>query len=457
MRAEPAHSSKEQLIMTSKRPVIRIRADLARAVAIVVLLSIPAAAQNQAESLSASFRKAAQRVAPSLVGVRPLGVSRPLVTVPIPNVGPFRPTDFIPRGVLRNSNEVEGDTIGSGFIVDADRGIVVTTEGVLRGSSQAVVVFSDGTERVASQIRRDLRSDVAILVVDLKGQGASAASWGDSNALEPGDWVLALGSAAGSPPSMSAGIYSARRRGIGPAAGLEWLETDVRIGPVYWGGPIVNLKGEVVGMSGTLPNSAPLPSGSHYILPAGRIRRIAADLAEFGQVRRGYLGVQVEPLEILGRAPGAPGGVVISSVGAGTPAAAAGLRPGDRILSANGRRLISLGQLQAVVEETPIGEELTLLVDRNGGRMEVKLRPQAQPGPAEAAGVSRSRIEGAGSREPGQERVRSRVVPARPAHAPANPSSSSDPTSLEPVPGVDHPPAQPAPSPPSPGPQGNAR
>ena len=94
------------------------------------------------------------------------------MTVPIPNVGPFRATDFIPRGVLRNSNEVEVDTTGSGFIVDADRGIVVTTEGVLRGASQAVVVFSDGTERAASQIRRDPRSDVAILVVDLKGLSA---------------------------------------------------------------------------------------------------------------------------------------------------------------------------------------------------------------------------------------------------------------------------------------------
>ena len=418
----------------SKQSTIRITAALVLCALIIGIQSKPAAGQNQAESLSASFRKAAQRVAPALVGVRPMGVSRPLVSVPIPNVGPFRPTDFIPRGVLRNSNEIEFDPTGSGFIADADRGIVVTTEGILRGASQAVVVFPDGTERVASQIRRDPRSDVAILVVDVKGLAAGAATWGDSNALEPGDWVMALGSAGGSPPSMSAGIFSARRRG--PAAGLEWLETDLRIGPAFAGGPIVNLKGEVIGVSGPLPSQAPAPAGSHYILPAARVRRIAADLAQFGQVRRGYLGIQVEP-DVLAGAPSSAGGFVISTVGNGTPAAAVGLRPGDRIVSANGRKLTVIGQLQATVEETPIGEELTLLIDRGGQRMEVKVRPQAQPGPVETPGMPRSRIEGDGRTNPGQGRVRSRVVPARPAPQPSNPSSASDPTLLEPIPGAD--------------------
>ena len=218
------------------------------------------------------------------------------------------------------------------------------------------------------------------------------------------------------------------------------------IGPPFWGGPIVNLKGEVVGVTAPVPNQAPFLSGSHHVLPAGRIRRIVGDLAQFGQVRRGYLGVQVEPDGVRAGAPNAPGGVVISTVGNGSPAGAAGLRPGDRIVSANGRKLTVVGQLQAAVEETPIGEELTLLVDRNGGRLEVKVRPQAQPGPAEAPGMPRSRIEGAPRTNPGPGRVRSRVVPAQPAPRPANPTDSSDPTSLEPIPGADSS-AQPPPLP----------
>ena len=152
------------------------------------------------------FPKGRVALAPSLVGIRAVGVSRPIVTVPIPSIGQFRPSDFIPRGVLRGG-EADAEWIGSGFVIDADRGIVLTTEGVLRGSSQAMVTFAGGTERVASQIRRDPRSELAVLVVDMKGLNAPAAAWGESTALKPGDWVLALGSAGGPPPSMSAGIF----------------------------------------------------------------------------------------------------------------------------------------------------------------------------------------------------------------------------------------------------------
>jgi serine protease Do len=300
---------------------------------------------------------------------------------------------------------------------------------------------------------------VAALVVDIKGLNASAASWGDSEALEPGDWVLALGSAGGSPPSMSAGIYSARRRGAGVAPGDEWLETDARLGLANLGGPLVNLKGEVVGLCATVAGRLPEQGGMNYVLPAARVRRIAEELAQFGQVRRGYLGVQIEPVEVLrgpGNAPGGSDAVVITSVGAGTPAAAAGLRPGDRIMSANGRRLAGLGQLQSAVEDTPIGAELTLLVDRNGQRIEVKVRPQAQPAPSDMGGVPRARIEGEGRRDPAREKVRSRVVPVKPVPQPAKPADPSDPSALEPIPQTDLSPARPDPVPSDPRPQESA-
>ena len=148
----------------------------------------------------------------------------------------------------------------------------------------------------------------------------------------------------------------------------------------------------MVGISTAFPGRAGgEPGGMNHVLPASRVRRIAGELADFGQVRRGYLGVQIEPVEVLsGRLGGSTGAVVISSVGSGTPAADAGLQPGDRIVSANGRRLAGLGQLQAAVEDTPIGEELTLLVDRNGQRIEVKVRPQAQPVAADSGGMPRA-------------------------------------------------------------------
>ena len=116
-------------------------------------------------------------------------------------------------------------------------------------------------------------------------------------------------------------------------------------------------------------------------------------------------------------------------------------------MSANGQRLTRLAQLQAIVEETPIGSEMTLLIDRGGQRIEVKVSPQPQPGPIETRGMPRSRIEGDGRRDPARERVRSRVVPARPAPESPSTKDSSEPSSLEPIPGVDRSPDRPVPAP----------
>jgi serine protease Do len=393
--------------MTSKLSLFRAARNLARGLAIAVVLTSPAIAQHEAESLSASFRKAAQRVGPAVVGIRPIDPGRPLVTVPLPSVGPFRPGDFVPRVALPGA-ELEELPAGSGLLIDADRGQVVTTEQVLRGSSQAAVVFSDGSERLTSQIRRDPRVDLALLFVDVKGLNLTSAPWGDSNALEPGDWVLALGQPGGSTPSMSAGIYSARRQGLGAFPGDEWLETDTRSNPANWGGPLINLKGEVIGINTAFTPRGGGPAASHYVIRAARARRIASDLAEFGQVRRAFLGVQIEPAQPLpGRPPGA-GLVTISAVTAGTPAALAGLRAGDRIKSVNGRSMSGVGMLQSVIESAPIGEELTLQIDRDGAQAEVKVRPQAQPVPGVLPGGPGSQILPRFRRDRARSPIRSR-------------------------------------------------
>ena len=298
-------------------------------------------AQGQPESLSATFRKAAGRVASSLVSIRPLDASRPIVTVPIPSVGPFRPGDFIPRGVIR-SNEVEADAIGSGFLIDADRGIVVTTEGVLRGSSQVQVTFSDGTERLSSQIRRDPRSGLRYWSSTRRGQARGAI---------PGVTRMPLRPAIGLSPWALRGARRRRfRRGFTRAAwaragaGDEWLETDTR--PAFGlGGPLVNMKGEVVGISTPFPGRLrEAASMMNHVVPAIRARRIAADLVDFGQVRRGFLGVQIEPVDSRCRAAvrRARAGDH-QQVTPGTAAAAAGMHPGDRIVSANGQQLCGSG------------------------------------------------------------------------------------------------------------------
>ena len=209
--------------------------------------------------------------------------------------------------------------------------------------------------------------------------------------------------------------------------------------PAFWGGPIVNLKGEVIGMSG----HAAKPGGVAGREPLRTSRGPGSSHCRRSRCISGRFGGDIwvsrsSPLRFWPGQPGAPGGVVISSVGAGTPAAAAGLRPGDRIVSANGRRLTCSGSFSPTVEETPIGEELTLLVDRNrpADRSEGATSGAAWRGRNGAACLARA-SRATGARNPGPGRVRSRVVPARPAPQPAKPPSSSDPTSLEPIPGAD--------------------
>jgi serine protease Do len=404
----------EQIQMSSIRWLIRAARIVLIGLIFAAYLSGDSPAQNQAESLSVSFRKASQRVSPALVGIRSMAPSRPFLTVPIPSVGPFRPGDFIPRGVLPGV-EPQVESTGSGIVIDADRGYVLTTDLVLRGSSQATVVFPDGSERLASQIRRDPRIELALLIVDVKGLNVSAAVWGDSAALEPGDWVLAVGAGRGLPPSLSAGIFSARRLGNAQIPADEWLETDTRVSPAGLGGPLVNMSGEVVGISTAIPGRRDGQPGMNYVLPASRARRIATELGDFGQVRRAYLGVDIEPTEFLAGRPSGGGAVVISGVRADTPAALAGLRAGDRIVSASGKPVMSLGQLQAVIESAAVGEELTLVVERGGQRLEVKVRPQAGPVPAGPAGGVRSRIEPEPEAARGRARSRLRGGQSEPA------------------------------------------
>jgi serine protease Do len=217
-----------------------------------------------------------------------------------------------------------------------------------------------------------------------------------------------LGAAESGPPVLSAGIFSARRTGSARGPGDEWLETDIRPSAATNGGPLLNLKGEVLGIVTSSPGRREAPPGRHHTLPSTRVRRIAADLADFGQVRRPYLGVDIEPVSVLPGRQSGPGSVVISGVRAGTPAAAAGLQGGDRILAANGKPVLSLGQLQSAVEATPIGEELNIQIDRGGQRIEVKVRPQAQPMPGSPGAGVRSRIEPDLERDAARGRIRSR-------------------------------------------------
>ncbi len=322
----------------------------------------PAWGEEPATALSAVFRSAAVRVRPSLVAIRPADgfpLSQPILGArPAPV---FSPDLNVPVVSF------------TGLIVDPEKGYILTAEAPTEGPTRFVVTFADGRERATAEIRRDRWSGLALLAADMRDLPHPQPSWGDPSQLEPGDWLIGLGRFVPGEPSISAGIFSARRR----ASGFDWLETDA-IGRLGSGAVLVNLQGEVVGIGQPIRRR---PDGSEalgHAVPADRARRVADDLGRYGEVRRGYLGVSVEPAEpSAGRH-----GLRVVSVRPDSPAADARMEPGDLILAVDGREVNGIAALQDAVESAPIGQERTLSVIRQGGRrMEIKVRTRAMPTP----------------------------------------------------------------------------
>jgi serine protease Do len=420
----------------------------------------PFYAQNAAESLSATFRAAAQRARPAVVAVRPLDGSHPALPFPVPPRGPFGPRELAPPPGLRLA-EIPHEPGGSGVVIDPDRGQILTTDRTLQGATQAMVILPDGRRRLASRIRRDPRSDLALLTVDPDGLNLSPVAWGDPATLEPGDWVIALGQPGDAAPSLSAGIVSARRRPRGVGGGEELIETDAVIGAMNSGGPLINLKGEVVGINKQGARRQDGLEGMGWAIPADRARRIAEQLSQFGQVRRAYLGIQVEPVDAAtaGR-PGPPGAVVIADVGPGSPAAEAGLRPGDVIVAVGRQPIEGVVALQAIIEQAPIGEELSVIVERQGHRLEMKVRPQAVPAPPGSGAARRVRDplpkagRDLGPGRPGRPAPQGprRAIPPPPP-APEGPGSADRPPPPPDAPARREPPPPPPVEPPEAGPR----
>ena len=369
--------------MIDSRRAWRIPAAVVLAALAVGIADVRTVAQDQAASLSAAFRRAASRARGALVSVRvPDGMRVPTPYVPT-RPGRFGPMPALPPTVDRMPG---GDdrTGCTGVVIDGDKGHILTVDQPTQGASQLLVTFPDGQERLTSQVRRDLRSGLALLVVDTQGLNPTRVNWGDPAKLEPGDWLVALGQPGVGDPSMAVGVFSTRRRGEGE----ELLETDAAITRIGAGGVLVNLSGDVVGISKLAGRRADGFEGMGHAIPAGRARRIAADLAQFGQVQRAYLGIQVDPVgPVVAGRPVAPSGVRVASVLAGTPAAEAGVRPGDVIIAVGGQPIEGVWAVQGAVEMATIGEELPLTIERQGKRIEIKVRPRAIPAPM---GTSRS-------------------------------------------------------------------
>jgi serine protease Do len=379
-------------LTTRRRYGIAAAGLMALALGTTALTAIPGTAQQVPPAVTAQivrpdFADVAERVAPSVVRV--LTSERVAAAAEVPPQLRGTPAEeffrrFGGRGMPQPEQRRAGQ--GSGFIVDPD-GVIVTNAHVVGDNAEVRVVLADGREMPARVIGRDAATDVAVIKVEA-GAPLPALAFGDSDRTRVGEWVMAMGNPFGLGGSVTAGIVSARGRQIGAGPYDDFIQTDASINPGNSGGPLFNAAGEVVGMNTAIFSPSGGNIGIGFAVPSKMVRQIVAQLREHGSVRRGWLGVSLQPLDrdlaAALRVEDAKG-VLVAGVEPNSPAARAGLRAGDVLTAMDGRRVESPRDLATGVAGVTPGQTATFAVLREGRAMEQRVEIGSAPGNRDAA------------------------------------------------------------------------
>lgn len=322
-------------------------------------------ARRLADELSHAFRDAAKTLAPSVVTI---------------NTSSAKLND---RGRAQHGT-------GTGVVISRD-GYIVTANHVVADADEIELVLHDGRTAKATVVGLDPGTDIAVLRTE--ESGLIPAGFADSDALEPGEWVVAIGAPFGLERTVTAGIVSAKGRSdVGLATFENYIQTDAAINPGNSGGPLANLDGAVIGINSAISSRGGGNDGIGFAVPSSVVRRVADSIIATGRVARGYLGIGVQPADAemlagLGIAKDAGVGVLVNRVESDSPAAKAGIEPGDLITSIAGRSVHTPGELVATISEIAPGSEVDLRAIRNSDerRMRATLaeRPDASAPQAE--------------------------------------------------------------------------
>jgi serine protease Do len=266
--------------------------------------------------------------------------------------------------------------LGSGFIVD-ERGTIYTNNHVVAGADEVQVVTSDGRVLPAKVEGRDPATDVAVIRLTKPPSNLKVARLGNSEKVRVGDYVLAIGNPLGLGQTVTMGIVSAKNRSLDGLLDLsDFIQTDAAINQGNSGGPLFNFAGEVVGINSAILNPA-MAMNVGFAIPINLAKGIADQLVTTGRVGRGFLGITSEPLTPdRARALGMEfeAGALVNSVGKGTPAAAAGIKPNDVVVEVAGRRTETGRSLTQVVQSRSPGETLPVVVVRGGKRITLQVK-----------------------------------------------------------------------------------
>jgi len=270
---------------------------------------------------------------------------------------------------------------GSGFII-SDEGHILTNNHVVSGASKLTITLADGREFAGEIVGTDSRSDVAVVKIDAKD--LPTLHMGNSDDVEVGEWVLAIGSPFGLPGTVTSGIVSAKgRSSVGITDYENFIQTDAAINPGNSGGPLVNLQGQVIGINTAILSRSGANNGIGFAIPINMARRICDQLIADGSVTRGYLGIMLQKLthELAASFDlDKPHGVLIGDVTKDSPAYVAGLNSGDVVIEFDGKNVKDMGPFRNLVAATRPGSKVRIVVIRDGERKSFAMTLGRLPG-----------------------------------------------------------------------------
>jgi serine protease Do len=332
------------------------------------LLSPLAEAGAEEAPRSYSFSELVRKEKASIVNIRSLKVAKE-------GGGPLK--DFF-RQYERLKPEIKESSLGTGFIIHSS-GLVLTNYHVIappprnRVAEEITVSLSDHRELPARLLGKDQKLDVALLQIEGTGP-FSPVALGDSDRIDVGEWVMAIGNPFGLEQTVTVGVVSGMGRTLGAGPYDSFIQTDAAINPGNSGGPLFNLRGEVIGINAAINASG---QGIGFAIPINMIKKILFVLEKEGKVTRGWLGVMIQELtRDLAKAfkLKEDRGALVSEVMNGSPAEDAGVLRGDVIVAFDGKKIGEMHELPALVAETPVGKTVPLQLIRDGATMELKVK-----------------------------------------------------------------------------------
>jgi serine protease Do len=389
------------------RPVIRYRAAWTAAVVVVAVVSLIALAPHLSFSSGTPTPLWSERppaVTPGAVVVQPNWVALTKALKPaVVNIS----TKRVQEGVQLESPFGDNDpfqqffkqfgeqarrtvrSLGSGFIINPS-GYIVTNNHVVEGATEIQVKIGDGRELPGKVVGHDPRTDLALLKVD--ATGLPVIPLGDSSELQVGEQVMAIGNPFGLERTVTTGIVSATGRVIGQGPYDDFIQTDASINPGNSGGPLINSRGQAIGINAAIFSQSGGSVGIGFAIPINQAKSVITQLAASGKVTRGWLGVSIQPLTpelAKGFEVAAGTGALVASVQDGSPAAGAGLKAGDVITEYDGHKIAQPSDLSKLVAATAVGRQVPLRIVREGkeARLDVKIARMAdtdQPAVAQA-------------------------------------------------------------------------